>query len=67
EAEGTLRRLRERQMEAQAADDALVELDAATGPIATAERLAEQGFGPRLKTTADDVLARLKSKRAPAA
>ena len=67
EAEGTLRRLRDRQMEAQAADDALVELDAATGPIATAERLAEQGFGPRLKTTADDVLARLKSRRAPAA
>ncbi|RXG94949.1 PspA/IM30 family protein [Bradyrhizobium zhanjiangense] len=67
EAEGTLRRLRERQMEAQAADDALVELDAATGPLATAERLAEQGFGPRLKTTADDVLARLKSKRMPTA
>ena len=67
EAESTLRRLRDRQMEAQAADDALVELDAATGPIATAERLAEQGFGPRLKTTADDVLARLKSRRAPAA
>ena len=67
EAESTLRRLRERQMEAQAADDALVELDAATGPLATAERLAEQGFGPRLKTTADDVLARLKSRRAPTA
>ncbi|MDN3275876.1 PspA/IM30 family protein [Frankia sp. RB7] len=67
EAESTLRRLRERQLEAQAADDALVELDAATGPLATAERLAEQGFGPRLKTTADDVLARLKSKRMPTA
>lgn len=67
EAESTLRRLRDRQMEAQAADDALVELDAATGPLATAERLAEQGFGPRLKTTADDVLARLTSRRAPTA
>ena len=67
EAESTLRRLRDRQMEAQAADDALVELDAASGPLATAERLAEQGFGPRLKTTADDVLARLKSKRTPTA
>src|SRR3954452_19428401 len=67
EAESTLRRLRERQMEAQAADDALVELDAATGPLATAEKLAEQGFGSRLKTTADDVLARLKSKRMPTA
>jgi len=59
--------LRDRQIEAQAADDALVELDAATGPLATAEKLAEQGFGPRLKTTADDVLARLKSKRTPTA
>src|SRR6266481_2812973 len=65
EAENTLKRLRDRQVEAQAADDALVELDAATGPLATAEKLAEQGFGPRLKTTADDVLARLKSKRTP--
>jgi phage shock protein A len=66
EAENTLRRLRERQMEAQAADDALVEIDAASGPLATAEKLAEQGFGPRLKSTADDVLARLNAKRTQA-
>ena len=64
EAENTLKRLRERQIEAQAASDALIELDAATGPLATAEKLAEQGFGPRLKSTADDVLARLNAKRA---
>jgi phage shock protein A len=63
EAENTLKRLRERQMEAQAADEAFSELDAASGPLATAEKLAEQGFGPRLKTTADDVLARLNAKR----
>jgi phage shock protein A len=67
EAENTLKRLRERQIEAQAASDALVELDAATGPLATAEKLAEQGFGPRLKSTADDVLARLNAKRTQAA
>jgi phage shock protein A len=67
EAENTLRRLRERQIEAQAASDALTELDAATGPLATAEKLAEQGFGPRLKSTADDVLARLNAKRTQAA
>jgi phage shock protein A len=67
EAEATLKRLRDRQMEAQAADDALIKIDAASGPLATAERLAEQGFGPRMKSTADDVLARLKAKRAPAA
>ena len=63
EAERTLRRLRERQMEAQAADEALLELDAASGPLAAAEKLAEQGFGPRLKPTADDVLARLNANR----
>jgi phage shock protein A len=68
EAEATLKRLRERQMEAQAADEALQELDAATGPLSVAERLAEQGFGPRIKTTADDVLSRLKARHtAPAA
>jgi phage shock protein A len=67
EAEATLKRLRDRQMEAQAADEALLEIDAASGPVATAEKLAEQGFGPRLKSTADDVLARLKAGRAPSA
>lgn len=67
EAEATLKRLRDRQMEAQAADEALTELDAASGPLTVAERLAEQGFGPRIKTTADDVLARLKAKRPAAA
>src|SRR5215468_9005480 len=67
EAENTLRKLRERQMEAQAADEALIELDAASGPLATAEKLAEQGFGPRIKSTADDVLARLKARQAPSA
>ncbi|WP_342724434.1 PspA/IM30 family protein [Bradyrhizobium sp. B097] len=67
EAEATLKRLRERQMETQAADDALFEIDTASGPLVVAERLAEQGFGPRMKSTADDVLARLRAKRPPAA
>lgn len=67
EAEATLKRLRERQMESQAADEALFEIDTASGPLVVAERLAEQGFGPRMKSTADDVLARLKAKRPPAA
>jgi phage shock protein A len=66
EAENTLKRLRERQMEAQAADEAFSELDAASGPLATAEKLAVSGAG-RLKTTADDVLARLNAKRTQAA
>jgi phage shock protein A len=67
EAEATLKRLRERQMDAQAADEALLEIDAASGPLATAEKLAEQGFGPRMKSTADDVLARLKARQRPSA
>lgn len=64
DAEATLRRLRNKQVEAQAADDALEMLDAASGPIAAAERLAAQGFGPRIRPTADDVLARLKGRQA---
>ena len=67
EAEATLKRLRDRQTEAHAADEALIEIDAASGPLATAEKLAEQGFGPRMRSTADDVLARLKARRAPSA
>lgn len=67
EAENTLKRLRDKQTEALAADEALIEIDAASGPLATAEKLAEQGFGPRLKSTADDVLARLNANRARAA
>jgi len=63
EAETTLRRLRERQMESEAADQALLELDAVSGPLTVAEKLAQQGFGPRMKSTADDVMARLKARR----
>src|SRR5438552_12894311 len=63
EAEATLKRLRERQLEAQAADQALIEIDAASGPLSVAEKLAEQGFGPRIKSTADDVLVRLNARR----
>ena len=58
----TLNRLRQRQMEAVAAEEALDEIDASVAPARAAEHLAAAGFGPKLKTTADDVLARLKSK-----
>src|SRR3977135_4180679 len=54
EAKKPLKRPRERQMEALAADEALIEIDAASSPLATAEKLAEQGFGPRLKASAHD-------------
>lgn len=64
EAEQTLKRLRERQVEAEAAESALDELDGAAAASVT-EKLAAKGFGPRLRTTAEDVLERLR-QRAPA-
>jgi phage shock protein A len=64
EAEATLARLREHQVEADAAEAAFDALDAATGPIAVAEKLAAEGFGPRLKPNAADVLARLRQRAA---
>jgi hypothetical protein len=59
EAEATLARLREHQVEAEEAFDVL---DAATGPIAVAEKLSAEGFGPRLKPDAADVMARLRQR-----
>jgi phage shock protein A len=64
EAEATLSRLREHQVEADAAEAAFDALDAASGPIAVAERLSAEGFGPRLKPNAADVLARLRQRSA---
>src|SRR6201987_464452 len=64
EAEATLARLREHQVEADAAESAFDALDAATGPIAVAEKLSAEGFGPRLKLNAADVLARLRERAA---
>jgi phage shock protein A len=62
EAEATLARLREHQVEADAAEVAFDGLDAATGPGAVAEKLSAEGFGPRLKPNAADVLARLRER-----
>jgi phage shock protein A len=64
EAEATLTRLRERQVEADAAEAAFDALDAATGPVVVAEKLAADGFGPRLKPNAADILARLRERAA---
>ena len=63
DAEATLARLRERQKLADAEADALDRLDPTGAPRSTAERMADAGFGPRLKPTADDVLARIKARR----
>src|SRR6516225_12240955 len=64
EAEATLDRLRGHQVEADAAEAALEGLNIATGPIAIAEKLSAEGFGPRSKPNAADVLARLKGRAA---
>jgi phage shock protein A len=62
EAETTLARLREHQVEADTAEATFEALDAATGPIAVAEKLSAEGFGPRLRPDAADVLARLRER-----
>lgn len=61
-AEATLRRLRERQAEDAAAADAFETLDTGANPAGVAERLEAAGFGRRTRSTAADVLARLKQK-----
>ncbi|QGM97187.1 PspA/IM30 family protein [Methylocystis parvus] len=62
EAEATLARLRERQLEVCAAETALDALDAEPRAESLNETLAEAGFGPPVKPRAADVLARLKEK-----
>ncbi|MEA2927708.1 MAG: hypothetical protein QOG38_136 [Hyphomicrobiales bacterium] len=70
DAEATLHRLRERQAEDAAADNAYATFDAEAHPAGVAERLESAGFGKRTRPTGADVLARLKQKSgapAPAA
>jgi phage shock protein A len=62
EAETTLTRLRDRQLEIRAADDALGELETASRPETIAQKLASKGFGPGAKTTVDDVRGRLRAR-----
>ena len=64
EAEATLRRLRERQMEEAAADVAFRSLDRDAGPVSVAEKLEAAGFGKRTRPTAADVLDRLRRRNA---
>ena len=64
EAEETLLRLRTRQKQIDLTDAAMAEMDASGNPSAITEKLAEAGCGTPLKTSADDVLARLKATRA---
>jgi phage shock protein A len=60
DAEAVLKRLRDRQLEDEAADDAFDALDGAFGPDLVAEKLETAGFGPRTKPTATSILERLK-------
>lgn len=60
EAEATLARLREQQMEACAAEAALDALDVEPQAESLSETLANEGFGAPVKPRAADVLARLK-------
>ncbi|MEM8793962.1 MAG: PspA/IM30 family protein [Pseudomonadota bacterium] len=62
EAEETLNRLRARQQHIDATEDALNTFSQSVDPEKVAEKLAEAGCGPAIKTSADDVLARLKSR-----
>jgi phage shock protein A len=64
EAEATLARLNDRTQLAEDADEALAAFDAERSPRKMAEKLAENGCGPRLRPTAEDVLARLRARNA---
>lgn len=62
EAEDTLRRLRERQTDDAAVDNAMQSLDPAAASATLIGRLEAAGCGPHTKTTAADVLARLRDR-----
>lgn len=64
EAEATLKRLRERQTEAAAADEALKQIDAETAPVSVAEKLEAAGFGSKTRPSANEVLERLRRRNA---
>ncbi|MBB2823270.1 UNVERIFIED_ORG: phage shock protein A [Rhizobium esperanzae] len=67
EAEETLARLRLRQSQNELTAAALKDMESATRPAGIIEKLANAGCGAPLASSADDVLARLKSRITPAA
>ncbi|MDJ0613469.1 MAG: PspA/IM30 family protein [Rhizobiaceae bacterium] len=62
DAESTLTRLRERQMEMDAAANVLDDMAKENNPDAIAQKLSEAGCGAPITSTADQVLARLQTK-----
>ncbi|OWV76303.1 PspA family regulator [Rhizobium sp. R634] len=67
EAEETLARLRLRQSQNELTAAALKDMESTTRPAGIIEKLANAGCGAPLTSSADDVLARLKSRITPAA
>ncbi|MFP7675732.1 PspA/IM30 family protein [Marivita sp. S0852] len=63
DAAATLKRLQERQTHADDTMVAMAELSLAENADAVNDRLAEAGMGSAKRSTADDVLARLKNAR----
>ncbi|MDZ7823617.1 MAG: PspA/IM30 family protein [Ahrensia sp.] len=66
DAEKTLSRLRQRQAEIDATSAAMDEMALSNDPLSIAEKLAQAGCGAPVKTSADDVIARLTAKMTPA-
>ena len=67
DAEATLKRLRERQVEDEAADQAMAAIEGAEGADLVAAKLESAGFGDATRPTGRSVLERLKQQRQTAA
>jgi phage shock protein A len=67
DAEETLARLRLRQSQNELTAAALKDMEGSIRPAGIIEKLANAGCGAPLRSSADDVLARLKSRITPAA
>jgi phage shock protein A len=67
DAEATLKRLRERQIEDEAADQAMQAVEGAAGADLVADKLESAGFGAPTRPSAQAVLERLKQRRQTAA
>jgi phage shock protein A len=64
DAEATLKRLRERQLEDEAATQAIEAMEGASGADLVADKLEAAGFGEATRPTAKSVLDRLRRKQA---
>jgi len=64
DAEATLKRLRERQLEDEAATQAIEAMEGASGADLVADKLEAAGFGDATRPTAKSVLERLRNRNA---